>query len=68
MLEASVNWSKQCSILFTKPFENCHSSILSKTKMYLINVKDAGCIGQQQLLKFGEKKAALVVGVVSDRE
>ena len=35
MLEASVNWSKQC-ILFTKPFENCHNSILSKTKMCLI--------------------------------
>ena len=36
MLAASVNWSKQCSILFTKPFENCHNSILSKTKMCLI--------------------------------
>ena len=36
MLEASVNWSKQCSIFFTKPFENCHNSILSKTKMCLI--------------------------------
>ena len=36
MLEASINWSKQCSILFTKPFENCHSSIFSKTKMCLI--------------------------------
>ena len=36
--------------------------------MYLIHVKDAGCIWKQQLLKFEEKKAAPVVGVVSDRE
>ena len=57
MLEASVNWSKQC-ILFTKPFENCHNSILSKTKMclivYRVNVL-------QGLLAFGnfQKKTEL---------